>query len=278
MRSQIIGEFTSDKKYVEKKFLKNFGILPDLENPQRYNEHISKILLKPPDQLTIQCADKYEVRQYVKGKVGEHILNDLYGVYSSIKELGKDWQNLPRQFVLKATHGCQWNYICKDKFQTDFKKIKTLFNHWMKSSFYYANRELIYKYLNPKIVAEEYLEDLNGDLLDYKFYCFNGKVKYIHVDIDRFKRHSRCFYDLNWVKQDFTLRFPLYEGEVKKPKNLDEMIKVAEKLSENFPHVRVDLYNINGKIFFGELTFTPGNGSERFLPDKYDFYFGSFFE
>ncbi|MFW6275333.1 MAG: ATP-grasp fold amidoligase family protein, partial [bacterium] len=220
------------------------------------------------------------VRDYVKEKVGEQILNKVYGVYDNVKELEKDWENLPDRFVLKATHGCGWNYICKDKSKASFKEIKTLFKHWLKSNFYYAQRELIYKDLTPRIIAEQYLEDESGELMDYKFHCFKGEPKFINVIVNRFSNMKLNTYDMNWnfIDVSFDNHYPNDpDWEVKKPPLFEKMIYLSRKLSEDFNYVRVDFYLVNGNIYFGELTFTPGNGAYTSFTEEDDLYFGSFF-
>ena len=280
LKDKIDVKLISDKDYVKRKFIKNFGVIPDIENPKRYNEYISKILLTEPDPLMVQCADKYEVRKYVSEKIGDFILNDLYGVYNNVKELENDWNNLPEQFVLKATHGCSWNYICKDKKKVNLKKIKPLFNHWLKHSFYYAQREKIYKQMTPRIIAEKYLEDETGELIDYKIHCFNGEPKFINVIVNRFSNMKLNTYDINWNFIDVTFD-PHYPNDphlnIEKPENLDQMLNFSKILSNNFNYVRVDFYIVFGKIYFGELTFTPGNGAYTSFTYEDDLYLGSFF-
>jgi hypothetical protein len=270
----------SDVEYVRGKFKKNFGVYPDLKNPKRYNEHISRILLTPPDNLLEKCVDKYEVREYVREKVGAHILNDIYGIYNNVKELEKDWPELPNQFVLKATHGCAWNYICKDKRKTNFKEVKTLFRHWLKSNFYHAQRELVYKNLKPRILAEKYLEDESGGLIDYKFHCFHGRPEFINVIVNRFSNMKLNTYDMDWnfIDVHFDNHYPNDPAKkIEKPAQFEKMKEYSRILSEDFEYVRVDFYLVEGNIYFGELTFTPGNGAYTSFSKEDDLYFGSFF-
>lgn len=270
----------SDKNYVKKKFRRNFRIYPDLTFPKRYNEHISKILLTSPTKLIQQCADKYEVRQYVKEKAGDYSLNTIYGLYNNTMELKEDWNNLPEQFVLKATHGCGWNYICKNKKQVDFKKLKIVFKHWMKSNFYYAQRERVYKNLKPKIIAEKYLEDESGGLADYKFHCFHGEPQFINVIRDRFSNMKLNTYDMDWnyIDVSFDNHYPNDPNwNVEKPVQFNKMIEYSRLLSKDFKYVRVDFYLVAKQIYFGELTFTPGNGAYTSFRKEDDIYFGSFF-
>jgi hypothetical protein len=270
----------SDRKYVEKKFLKNFGLKPELEKPQRYNEHISKLLLEYNDPLAASCADKYEVRNFIRRKLSDEILNDLFGVYTNIKEVEKDFQMFPNQFVLKATHGCGWNFICKNKDEVDFKKLKITLRHWLSSNFYYCQRELIYKDIKPRIICEKYLEDESGGLIDYKVHCFNGTPKFINVIVGRSKNMILNTYDVEWefIDISFSRHYPNNKGIIiKKPEVFKKLLEFSSVLSNDFPYVRVDFYIVKNKIYFSELTFTPGNGSYMFSKDE-DLFFGKFFE
>lgn len=278
-RAWIRFMIISDENYVKNKFKKNFGIFPNLLAPKGFNEHISKILLMPPTALVEQCVDKYKVRQYVRDKVGSHILNENYGVYNNIEKIKIAWVTYPDRFVLKATHGCGWNYICQDKSRVDFKKLKPVLNHWLKSNFYYAQRERVYKNLKPGIIAEKYLEDISGGLIDYKIHCFFGVPKFINVIKQRFSNMKLNTYDLDWnfLDVNFDNHYPNDpEWIVEKPVNFNKMVEYSRLLSADFPYVRVDFYIVDGKIYFGELTFTPGNGAYTSFTEKEDLNFGSF--
>jgi hypothetical protein len=212
--------------------------------------------------------------------VGDHILNENYGVYNYLKELESDWVNYPDRFVLKATHGCGWNYICKDKANEDFKKVKPLFKHWLKSNFYYAQRERVYKNLKPRIIAEKYLEDFSGGLIDYKIHCFFGEPKFINVIKDRFSNMRLNTYNMDWdlINVNFDNNYPNdLKWDLKKPLKFNKMVEYSRLLSKDFPYVRVDFYLIDENIYFGELTFTPGNGAYTSFTKEQDLYFGFFF-
>ena len=165
---------------------------------------------------------------------------------------------LPAQYVLKTNHGSSWNVIVKDSKNIDRNKINKQFKKWLSRNFYSKTLEPQYRHIKPKIFAEEFLVDSHGELLDYKIFCFFGQPYFFQVDIDRFtSQHSRLYFNLNWDLLPFTLEKPMSQKKLDRPKNLDEMIAVATALAEKHPFVRVDLYNIDGRILFGELTFTP---------------------
>lgn len=269
----------SDKKYVIEKFHRNFGVYPNLDNPVRYNEHISKILLEYYAPDAVSCVDKYEVRKYVEKKGLKNILNGFYGFYNNVKELENKISELPDKFVIKATHGCGWNYICLNKKQIDFKKLKIILNHWMKSNFYYYQREYIYKNLKPRLICEKYLEDESGKLIDYKVHCFKGIPQFINVIKDRNSNMVLNTYDMNWnlIDVNFSSHYPSNKEIVfEKPVIFEKLIEYSKILSEDFNYVRVDFYIVRNKIIFGELTFTPGNGAYMFSEDD-DVRFGKYF-
>lgn len=270
----------SDKKYVNEKFKKNFGVYPNLINPARYNEYISKILLEYNDFAAVSCADKYEVRKYVENKGLYNILNDIYGIYYKVRDFEKDLSRLPDRFVIKATHGCEWNFICRNKKEIDNKRLRITLNHWLKSNFYYYQRENIYKNLKPRLICEKYLEDETGQLTDYKIHCFNGKPEFINVIKDRTAKMVLNTYDLDWnfIDVNFSRHYPNNKNIVfKKPEVFDELIEYSKILSADFNYVRVDFYIVNKNIIFGELTFTPGNGSYEFSEEE-DIKFGEYFK
>jgi hypothetical protein len=270
----------SDRSYVRRKYRRNFNKDINLDNPKTFNEHISNILLEYNDPIAASCADKYEVRKYVESKVGRHILNDLYGVYSNVQDIKNDLPSFPDQFVLKAAHGCGWNYICKDKNELNWDILKHDLKHWLKSNFYYYQREVIYKDLKPRIVCEKYLEDDSGGLMDYKVHCFKGEPKIIVVILGRHDNMKANAYDLDWnfIDVSFTSYSPNDKNVIiERPRKFDELMEYSKKLSRDFNFVRVDFYIVKDEIIFGELTFTPGNGAFMFS-DGGDAYLGKYFE
>lgn len=260
------------------------GRWPNLNHPTRYTEKLQLYKMKYRNPVMQQCVDKYEVRKYVESKGLGHILNELYGVYDTADEINFDV--LPDKFVIKSTSGgggCNV-IVVKDKATTDFETVRNTAAQWLKdqSGQINAGREWAYTGISEtKIIIENYLEDKNrNNLTDYKFFCFNGEPKFLYVVSDR-KPGEYAYigiYDISFNK------LPIYrcdelrpEYTVAKPKNYEEMVEVARKLSADFPHVRVDLYNVDGKIYFGELTFYDGSGYFNYDPDNFDFEAGSIF-
>jgi hypothetical protein len=249
----------------------------NLRNPVGFNEKIQwlKVYYKP-DILT-KLVDKFEVRSYIKEKIGEQYLNDLLGVYTSYDEI--DFDALPDKFVLKGVHGCNYNLIVKDKSRLNKKKVNQLINKWLSRNYYYrSGLEWAYKNIPPRIIAEKFMQEEGKEVLnDYKLFCFNGSPKFIQVDIERKINDSRCYYDTQWQKLPVNRGKPkLHLSEVEKPKNLSEMLELAKILSNPFPFVRVDFYSINGQTIFGEMTFYPADGRYLFKPIKYNRIFGDY--
>lgn len=249
----------------------------DLKNPIEFNEKIQwlKVFYRVP--ILHQLVDKYAVRDYVKEKVGERYLNELIAVYNRTSAVNFD--KLPEQFVIKGVHGYHFNLIVKDKSTLNRVKAFYLMRKWMsKSQYTRGGLEWAYKSIKPRLIAEKYLSEIGkDDISDYKFFCFNGTPKLLHIDIDRSKVHKRAYYDMDWkkipIKHD-TISF--IEEEIEKPSNFDEMIEVATKLADRFPFVRVDLYNLNGRIIFGEMTFYPADGRLAFIPEEYNTIIGNY--
>lgn len=269
----------SDEKLIKKKFKEKLGREVELNNPIKFNDKLQWLKLYWHDPLATKCADKYEVREFVKERIGEEYLNELYGVYNSVEEI--DLDKLPKSFVLKATHGSGWNIICKDKnkmnWNVEFKKMK----RWLRKNYYYQGKhEWVYKDIKPRIICEKYLSEENGQPPnDYKIFCFNGEPKLIQVDIDRFTSHRRNFYDLNWNFKNIEILYPNNPNyQIPKPSCLDEMLDLSRKLSKDFPHVRVDFYVIENRIIFGELTFFHESGLGQFRPEEFELEMGEWLE
>lgn len=252
----------------------------DLNNPIEFNEKIQwyKVFYRP--KILNQLVDKYAVRDYVKDKIGAQYLNECYGVYLSPFEV--DFNKLPNQFVIKATHASSYNLIVKDKRKLNKNKAKLLFKKWMSSNQYYrTGQEWAYKDVKPRLIAEKYLEEKGqSSLIDYKFYCFKGEVKFVEAHLDRKDNHKRSFYDLDFKKLPFRIVSldKTIDKHIEKPPTFDKMIALSSKLSADFPFVRVDFYSIRGKIIFGEMTFYPNDGRKDFYPEKYNKSIGDLFE
>lgn len=248
----------------------------NLENPKTFNDKLQWLKLNWYDPLAVKCADKYAVREFVKDKIGEEYLNELYAVYNSVDEI--DISKLPNQFVLKGTHGSGFNIICEDKSEMNWKKEKTKMKRWFKINYYWSTREWVYKDIKPSIVAERYLNDSSiGELRDYKFHCFNGKPDSVMVSTNINNKREFYFFDEDWnlLKYNLSGRETTGEFVLEKPINLKKMFDIAEQLSSDFPFVRVDLYSVDGEIYFGELTFFPQSGMDANLTKKTDKLFGS---
>ena len=245
----------------------------DLENPRTFNEKIQWLKLYDTTPLKTRLADKYLVQEWIKEKIGEKYLIPLLGVWDQFDDI--DFDLLPDQFVLKCNHGCGCNMIVKDKSTFDRKEAKKNFDEWMKTNYAFVyGLELQYKDIPPKIICEKYIEQTNKDIYDYKISCFDGQPKFLWVDSDRYANHSRCLYDLNWNKLPFEINSYYPQKEFERPADLDEMIHLARVLSEGFAYVRVDLYYCEGKIYFGEMTFTSASGTEDIMPTEWRYKLG----
>ncbi|MFC4818277.1 ATP-grasp fold amidoligase family protein [Flavobacterium sp. GCM10023249] len=254
-------------------YLKN-NKKPDLRNPKEFMEKTLWLKLYYYTEDYGKFADKYDVRRYVEEKIGKEYLNEVYGIYTKVDDISFD--ELPNQFVLKGTHGSGYNIIVKNKNELNLQETKIKLNQFLKDNYYYRFRELIYKNLTPRIIAEKYISEIDRDaLVDYKFHCFHGEPKYVFVQKNKQENLRKSFYDLEWNKiepEKYIAAFS--EAHFEKPSNFDEMIRVAKKLSEGFIFMRVDLYSIGGKIIFGELTFFSNAGLIRSSIERFNTEFG----
>lgn len=263
---------------VAKDYYDRIGHRLDWSNLKSYTEKMQWAKLYDTDPRKVVLSDKYLVREWVKNKIGEEYLIPLLGVWDSFDEI--DFDTLPTQFVLKTNHGSSTNIIVKDKNTIDKKYLKKLFDRWMQMDFAFASSiQLHYSKIERKIIAEQFIETENKDLPDYKFICFNGKPYYVWVDLGRNVHHTRKVYDLNWELQHWNQNnYDVNLDELDKPLNFEKMVELAKQLCEGFHHVRVDLYNVNGKIYFGEMTFTNASGLEPIVPEEYDYKLGDLWQ
>lgn len=247
----------------------------DLKNPKRFTEKLQLYKMKYRNKNMLRCTDKYEIRGFIEEKGLSDILIPIVGIYNSVEEI--HYSSLPQQFVAKTTDGGGGNqvFICKDKDKISEQYFFDKLNAWMnmpKSK--QSGREWAYENHYPRrILIEKMIGNGKDDLIDYKFICFNGKVSYVYGITDRHVGVSAQFgiYDSNFNKLNVDRCDERHQEKIlSKPKNYDKMKLVAEQLSKEFPHVRVDLYNINGDIYFGELTFYDGSGYMSFNPDSFD--------
>lgn len=272
---KIIRKCFSDKQYYAIRFFIKYKRFLNLKNPKSFNAKLTYLKLYDRNPLYVKLVDKHEVRSFVEKRIGKEYLIDQIGLYNNENEIVFD--HLPELFVLKATHGSSWVIVCEDKSKLDIELAKKEIHHWFNNNFYDLWGEWVYKKVPPRVVCEKFLKDEEEkSLLDYKFYCFDGVPKFIHVDLERFQKHQRNFYDLNWNRLPFGLCYPQGKRDVKKPKQLELMKELVSKLSKGFRFVRVDMYEVKNKVYFGELTFYPGNALEKFTPDKYDFVIGEY--
>lgn len=277
--------FIPDRIMVHLQYRIHSGRKLNLKNPTRYTEKIQHYKLNYRNPMMLRCTDKYEVRNAVAEMGAGNYLVPLYGVYDSVDNI--NFESLPNQFVAKTSDGGggQQVYICRDKTSTDKKCFFKVLNEWMsvhrkqKS----LGREWAYENgFKRKIIIEKLLTDgKHMDIPDYKFWCFNGKPEFCQVIGNRTTGETIDFFDLNWNHMPFVGLNPACVNDVtmpEKPAQFEEMKEVVAILARRFPFVRVDLYNANGKVYFGELTFYPASGYGRFVPDEWDARIGDMLE
>jgi hypothetical protein len=257
-------------------FRKALGYSLNLKEPKSFNEKIQWLKIYGELEQYSKYVDKYDVRAFVKEVIGEEYLIPLIGIYDTFEEI--DFNLLPSSFVIKATHGSGWNLIVDRKEELDLKDAEKKIKQWLKESFYQLTGERNYRGIIGRILIEELLRDPSGDLKDYKFFCFDGKPKYIEVHGNRYTDHRCSNYDLEWNLLPVKSGIENLKEPVDKPKQLKDMLEICSILSKGFSFVRVDLYNTKGRIYFGELTFTPANGFEPISPREMDYKFGSYLD
>lgn len=268
-----------DKAYICLQYRSIFGRFPNIKSPISFNEKMQWLKIHNRNALYTDFVDKYEVRTIVERVLGESYLIPLLGVWDSPHDI--DFEKLPKQFVLKCNHNSGLGMcICKNKNELDYRNTIKNLNRGLAQNYYLYSREWPYKNVKRRIIAEEFIkEDDSKELKDYKVFVFSGKAQFIQVDIDRFSNHRRNFYTTNWEYVAFTTCYPTSpETIIEKPKQLEELLSAAEKLSVAAgtpPFVRVDMYITNDKLLFGEMTFYHGAGCEMFYPQEYDIILGN---
>lgn len=265
-----------DEKYLNKMCDVRLGYKLNLENPRTFNEKLQWLKLHNRKSEYITMVDKYDVKKYVADIIGEEYIIPTLGVWNSFEEI--DFDKLPNQFVLKCTHDSGGLVICKDKKELDLIKAEKKITKSLHNNYYFYGREWPYKNVKPRIIAEPYMEDNKvHELIDYKLMCFNGEVKCSFTCSERFSQEGLkvTFFDNDWKVMPFERHYPSSKNPPKKPLNFNKMLEFATKLSRDIPFVRVDFYEINGLLYFGELTFFPGNGFEEFTPLEWDYKMGS---
>ena len=277
LNSKGFFRFLDDETCIKKLFKVKMGYQLDLDNPKTFNEKLQWLKLHDRNPIYTSMVDKYAVKEYVASVIGDQYIIPTLGVWDRFEDI--DFDSLPNQFVLKCTHDSGGLIIVKDKSKMDLKAARNKINKSLKRNYYYVGREWPYKNVKPRILAEQYIVDPIGkELCDYKIHSFNGEPKMILVCQDRYSPGglTEDFFDVNWTHLE--VKRPKHGNaitNISKPNELDEMLEIARKLSMNIPFIRVDLFNANGSIYFGELTFYPAGGFEHFVPDNFDMKLGS---
>ena len=267
----------SDKMYLKLMFYAKFGRRLNLQDPQTFNEKLQwlKLYDRRPEYTTM--VDKYEAKKYVAERIGKQYIIPTLGVWDRFDDI--DFEQLPDQFVLKTTHDSGSVIICRDKASFGKNKARKKLERSLKQNYYPQGREWPYKDVKPRIIAEQYLVDESGyELKDYKLMCFDGEVRCSFVCSNRYSKTGLCvnFYDRNWEPMPFERKYPRSADETAMPENYIQMVKFAEMLSENMTFLRVDFYEANHQLYFGELTLYPGSGMEEFRPEEWDYKLGEY--
>lgn len=275
MASRLYG-LLPDRLFLKLKFMYRMGYLLNLDSPKTYNEKLQwmKLHLRKPIMTTM--VDKYAAKEYVAKIIGNEYIIPTLGIWESVDDI--DFDKLPNQFVLKCTHDSGGLVVCKDKSSLDVEKAKSKLRIALKNNYYYSNREWPYLNVPRRIICEQYMEDESGyELKDYKWFCFDGEPKALFIATDRQVAGEETkfdFFDTEFTHLPFTNGHPNATKKICKPKGFEKMKILAAKLSEGWPHLRVDFYDINGKIYFGELTFYHWSGMTPFEPKEWDLKFG----
>lgn len=275
-----IAPIIPDKTYLKWMFRLKMGKRLDLSNPQTFCEKLQWLKLYNRKPEYTQMVDKYEAKKYVANLIGEEYIIPTLGVWDKFEDI--DFDKLPNQFVLKTTHGGGGVgvVICKDKSSFDIEDARRKLNKSLKQSIYKTLREWPYKNVKPRIIAEEYITNGGDYINDYKFFCFNGKPKAILVASGRYVEPETCFdyFDMEFNHLPFEQGGPNYNKHIEKPRLFEEMKEVAARLSEGLAHARIDLYDVDGTVKFGEITFFDSSGMAEFNPEEWDYTFGSWIE
>lgn len=266
--------FLDDKAYLKLMYKIHMGKSLNLDHPQTFNEKLQWLKIYDRNPLYTTLVDKYEVKKYVADKIGEQYIIPTLGVWNHFDDI--DFDSLPDQFVLKCTHDSGGLVICRDKSKLNKRAAKEKLEKCLKRNYYWSGREWPYKNVKPRIIAEKYMEDSEtSELSDYKFYSFQGVIKAMFIASGRQKGQTKAdYFDMKFKPLPFTWGYPHTNVLPKKPKNFEEMVKIARILTKDIPEARADFYEVNGKTYFGEITFFDGSGMERFHPESWNKTFG----
>lgn len=266
----------SDYEFITKKY-ESLGRTLNLADPKRFTEKLQWLKLFWRNEDMSICSDKYEVREYLTRRGYSELLNELICEFDDLDHFNP--ASLPKQFVIKAAHGSGWNMIVKDKDKVNWFWWKRIMKSWLKQNLYWFGREWNYQNQKPRIIVEKYLEDDSGELRDFKVFCFNGNSQFVQIDENRASNHKRVYVDCEGkplpIKDSQAHGIP---SQIRFSNVQKEMIQIAADLAAPFPHVRVDFYEQNGRIIFGEMTFFDGSGFYSFDPDEWDFIIGNMLE
>ena len=266
-----------DEKYVKKAYRLAFGKELDLDNPVTFNEKLQwlKLYNRKPEYTAM--VDKYEAKKFVADLIGEEYIIPTLGVWDKFEDI--EFDKLPDKFVLKCTHDSGGLVICRDKSRLDMAVARKKINKSLRRDYYMANREWPYKNVKPRIIAEQYMEDsTTAELRDYKFFCFDGEVKALFIATDRASATEETkfdFFDADFEHLPFINGHPNAKVQPEKPQQFELMKQLAAKLSADIPHVRIDFYEVDGKVYFGEITFFHWSGMTKFDPPEWDRVFGN---
>lgn len=293
--------FLSDTTYLKLVYCTETGCKLNLKNPLTFSEKLQWLKIYDHNPNYVVMVDKYAVRKYIDHKFKENLMIPLIGVYECVDDI--PWDTLPKSFVLKCTHGSGCNILCEDKSSLNIKDASRMLQKWMKKNYYPGGREWPYKDVKPRIIAEKYMTNLTDyeditneikdkedvlfkglDLTDYKVYCFDGTPKYCQVIANRRTVETIDFYDMDWNHMVFTglhtigTPFIHAKSAAKKPQNFNKMISCSKELSKDIAFVRIDFYEISGKLYFGEFTLYPKSGFGVFEPDEWNLILGELIE
>jgi hypothetical protein len=254
---------------------RNVGVYPNLLRPQTFNEKLLHRMVFDRRSILTTLQDKYASREYVRNRVGDQVLPRLYWVTKSPADIPFD--RLPDRFVVKATHGCGYNYLVPNKTRLNTREVTARCVTWLNSNFCNVNREWVYKHIEPRIIVEEFIDDgIGPDPIRYKLYTFHGSVRAIYVGVGTPGQSHCAFYDRFWNRAPATVsRKMQLETDLARPKHLDDMIRYSEVLGRGIDFIRVDLYDTPDKVYFGEFTTIPGAGTEAYRPYKFDYQLGA---
>jgi len=275
---KLFGKATklvSDEAFNRMLYMCMFGRKPDFQNPKTFNEHVCARKLREDAYDFWLYTDKYEARKYVEETIGASYLNECYGVYERVEDI--DFDALPERFALRGTHGSGYNIIVRDKKELDWERSVQQIRGWLKQNYYHRCRERNYFHIKPRIMCDRYLEAHETDgLPEMKVFCFAGKAKFVSYNLCKNGKTYSNTYDAQWNYLDVQKGYGHFDERIV-PENGDEIIRIAEKLAAPFEFVRVDLYNVDGRIVFSELTFFSGGGMVPFDPPESDYEFGKLF-